>query len=71
MKEIPANRGIGLGPGLFVAAMVTVSLIAILFLGWRVLGLPFAPFDIFDWTTRVLPGHLIGFGLLLIDSRRR
>jgi hypothetical protein len=42
MKEIPASRGIGLGAGLFVAAMVTASLIAILFLGWRVVGLPFA-----------------------------
>ncbi len=48
MKEIRASRGIGLGTGLFVAAMMTASLIAILFLGWRVVGLPFAPFDIFD-----------------------
>jgi DMSO/TMAO reductase YedYZ molybdopterin-dependent catalytic subunit len=43
--------------------MVTASLIAILFLGWRVVGLPFAPFDIFDWTTRVLPGRVIGLGI--------
>ena len=63
MKEIRASRGIGLGAGLFVAAMVTASLIAILFLGWRVVGLPFAPFDIFDWTTRVLPGRVIGLGI--------
>ena len=60
---IRAGRGIGLGAGLFVAAMVTASLIAILFLGWRVVGLPFAPFDIFDWTTRVLPGRVIGLGI--------
>ena len=63
MKEIRASRGIGLGTGLFVAAMMTASLIAILFLGWRVVGLPFAPFDIFDWTTRVLPGRVIGLGI--------
>jgi DMSO/TMAO reductase YedYZ molybdopterin-dependent catalytic subunit len=63
MKEIRASRGIGLGAGLFVAAMVTASLIAILFLGWRVVGLPFAPFDMFDWTTRVLPGRVIGLGI--------
>ena len=63
MKELRAGRGIGLGAGLFVAAMVTASLIAILFLGWRVVGLPFAPFDIFDWTTRVLPGRVIGLGI--------
>src|SRR6476660_6981494 len=57
------GRGIGLGAGLFVAAMVTASLIAILFLGWRVVGLPFAPFDIFDWMTRVLPGRVIALGI--------
>src|SRR4029077_16112386 len=60
---IRAGRGIGLGAGLFVAAMVTASLIAILFLGWRVVGLPFAPFDVFDWMTRVLPGPVIAFGI--------
>jgi DMSO/TMAO reductase YedYZ molybdopterin-dependent catalytic subunit len=43
--------------------MVTASLIAILFLGWRVVGLPFAPFDIFDWMTRVLPGRVIALGI--------
>jgi len=63
MKNNRAARGIGLGAGLFVAAMVTASLIAILYLGWRVVGLPFAPFDIFDSTTRVLPGRVIGLGI--------
>src|SRR4029077_15785454 len=60
---IRASRGVGMGVGLFVAAMVTGSLIAILFLGWREVGLPFAPFDIFDWMTRVLPGHVIALGI--------
>src|SRR4029077_1500118 len=60
---IRASRGVGMGAGFFWAAMVTVSLIAILFLGWRVVGLPFAPFDIFDWMTRVLPGHVIALGI--------
>jgi hypothetical protein len=60
---IRAARGIGLRAGLFVAAMVTASLIAILFLGWRVVGLPFAPFDIFDWMTRVLAGRVIALGI--------
>src|SRR4029077_16901606 len=60
---IRAGRGIGLGAGLFVAAMVTASLIAILFLGWRVVGLPFVPFDILDWMTRVLPGRVIALGI--------
>ena len=60
---IPDGRRTGLRAGLFVAAMVTASLIAILFLGWRVIGLPFAPFDIFDWMTRVLPGRVIALGI--------
>lgn len=56
-------RGIGRGAGLFVAAMVTAALIAILYFGWTVIGLPFAPFDVFDWMTRVLPGSVIAFGI--------
>lgn len=56
-------RGIGLGTGLFVAAMVTAALIAILYFGWTVIGLPFAPFDVFDWLTRVLPGRVIATGI--------
>jgi DMSO/TMAO reductase YedYZ molybdopterin-dependent catalytic subunit len=58
-----AAKGTGLGAGLFVAAMVTAALIAILYFGWTVIGLPFAPFDVFDWTTRVLPGRVIAFGI--------
>jgi DMSO/TMAO reductase YedYZ molybdopterin-dependent catalytic subunit len=57
------GKGIGLGTGLFVAAMVTAALIAILYFGWTVIGLPFAPFDVFDWMTRVLPGRVIGWGI--------
>ncbi len=49
--------------GLFVAAMVTAALIGILFLGWKVAGLPFVPFDVFDRLTRVLPGRVIAFGI--------
>jgi hypothetical protein len=47
--------------GLFVAAMLTAALIGIFFFAWRVAGLPFVPFDTFDWQTRVLPGRVIAF----------
>lgn len=57
------REGRGIGAGLFVAAMVTAALIAILYLGWTVIGLPFAPFDLFDWLTRVLPGRMIALGI--------
>ena len=53
----------GVLSGLFVAAMVTTALIGILFFGWRVAGLPFVPFDVFDWVTRVLPGPVLAFGI--------
>ena len=53
----------GILGGSFVAAMLTAALIAILFCGWRVAGLPFVPFEAFDRLTRVLPGRLIAFGI--------
>jgi DMSO/TMAO reductase YedYZ molybdopterin-dependent catalytic subunit len=43
--------------------MLTAALIGILFFAWRVAGLPFVPFDVFGWMTRVLPGRLIAFGI--------
>ena len=53
----------GILGGFFVAAMLTAALNGIFFFGWRVAGLPFVPFDTFDWLTRVLPGGLIAFGI--------
>jgi DMSO/TMAO reductase YedYZ molybdopterin-dependent catalytic subunit len=49
--------------GLFVAAMMTAALIGTLFFAWRVAGLPFVPFDVFDLVTRLLPGGLVAFGI--------
>ena len=54
---------LGIFGGLSVAAMLTAALIGILFFAWRVAGMPFVPFDTFDWLTRVLPGRLIAFGI--------
>jgi len=54
-------------PGVFTGAVVgatlTAALIAIFYAAWKLAGLPFAPFDVFDWMTRVLPGQIIGFGI--------
>src|ERR1700756_4793464 len=49
----------GLGTGALVAALLTASLISVLYLGWKVAGLPFVPFDFFDWMTRILPGQVL------------
>src|SRR3954470_23585932 len=48
---------------LFANSMVTVALLGIAFAGWKIAGLPFVPFDSFDWLTRVLPGKVLGFGI--------
>ncbi len=45
--------------GAWAGAFLTAILIALFFLGWQGAGLPFAPFDAFDWMARVLPGRLI------------
>ena len=39
--------------------LLTAALVAVSFLGWKALGLPFAPFDIFDWIVRLLPGGVV------------
>ena len=36
---------------------------AVSFLGWKLAGLPFAPFDIFDWFVRLLPGAVVTFAI--------
>lgn len=48
---------------LFVVASVTAALIGVLYFGWKVAGLPFVPFDVFDQLTRVLPGRVIALGI--------
>jgi ABC-type Fe3+ transport system permease subunit len=36
-----------------------------------VVGLPFAPFDIFDWMIRVLPGLVIALGIVTMVAAIR
>ena len=47
--------------GSMVGAMLTAALIGVFYAGWRLADLPFVPFDVFDWMTRVLPGAVIEF----------
>ncbi len=49
--------------GALLGAASSVAVIAVLFLGNRVAGLPFVPFDFFDWLARVLPGNVITLGI--------
>src|ERR1700719_5384060 len=58
-----ASERPGLATGLLVSAMLTASLISVFYLAWKVAGLPFVPFDVFDWMTRILPGQALAFGI--------
>jgi DMSO/TMAO reductase YedYZ molybdopterin-dependent catalytic subunit len=53
----------GILAGAAVGAMLTAALIGVFFAAWQLAGLPFAPFDVFDWVSRVLPGRIIAFGI--------
>src|SRR5512143_2262231 len=55
------TQGTGVLIGSAVGALLTAALIAVFYAGWRLADLPFVPFDVFDWTTRVLPGSVIEF----------
>jgi DMSO/TMAO reductase YedYZ molybdopterin-dependent catalytic subunit len=45
--------------GALVGALLTAALVAVWYCGWKAVGLPFAPFDIFDWIVRALPGRIV------------
>src|SRR6202035_5288346 len=49
--------------GALVGALLTASLIAVSYLGWKLGGLPFVPFDLFDWLARGLPGSGVTAGI--------
>ncbi|HEX7975524.1 MAG TPA: molybdopterin-dependent oxidoreductase, partial [Anaerolineales bacterium] len=42
-----------------LGGLTAIAVVALLYLGSRIAGLPFAPYDIFDWMARHLPGALI------------
>jgi DMSO/TMAO reductase YedYZ molybdopterin-dependent catalytic subunit len=53
----------GAGLGAWLGLLLTAPLVAVLFLGSRLVGLPFVPYDLFDWLTRKLPGGLVTIGI--------
>jgi DMSO/TMAO reductase YedYZ molybdopterin-dependent catalytic subunit len=59
----------GIGIGALVGFLLAAPLIGLMYLTRQLAGLPFLPFELFDWITRVLPGDLVTFGIdLMIDS---
>ena len=55
--------------GGLVGGLLTAALTAVFYLANQLLDLPFIPYDIFNWITRVLPGDLVTFGIdTMIDT---
>lgn len=49
-------------------ALLTSTLMALLFVADQIAGLPFIPFDVFDFVSRNLPGALLTFGIdIMVD----
>ena len=49
--------------GALVGGLLTMTLMSLLFLADQIAGLPFIPFDVFDFVSRQLPGPLLTFGI--------
>src|ERR1700687_3004388 len=61
----------GILDGASVGALLTAPLVAVSYLAWKLAGLPFAPFDLFDWIARALPGPVVTFGIdALVNATR-
>lgn len=55
--------------GAAIGGVLTAPLIGLMYLVDKLAGLPFVPFMLFDWITRVLPGGLVTFGIdTMIDA---
>jgi DMSO/TMAO reductase YedYZ molybdopterin-dependent catalytic subunit len=58
-----ARVGPGAAAGALVGLLVTAPLAAFFYLGWKVARLPFVPFDIFEWVSRLVPGAVVTRGI--------
>lgn len=54
--------------GALVGGLLTTALTSLLFLADQIVGLPFIPFDVFDYVSRILPGALLTFGIDMMDE---
>ena len=62
-------KRLSLGTGALCGGLLSAPLMGIMYLADQWGGLPFIPFDLFDWITRVLPGAVVTFGIdVMIDT---
>jgi DMSO/TMAO reductase YedYZ molybdopterin-dependent catalytic subunit len=57
------NRKVGYLQGVYLGGVSALAITGLTLLGKKAFGLPFLPFDLFDWMTRHLPGGVIGSGI--------
>jgi DMSO/TMAO reductase YedYZ molybdopterin-dependent catalytic subunit len=57
------KKQLSLGYGLVLGLLMGIGIIALMWIGYRLIDLPFVPFDLFDWMTRVLPGRMVIFAI--------
>jgi hypothetical protein len=53
------HRGQRIWLGVLIGFVLTTPFAAVLYAGFRRAGLPFVPFNLFDWVTRRLPGAVV------------
>ena len=64
-------KRLSIGTGALTGALLTAPLMGVMILADELAGLPFIPYDLFDWVTRVLPGAVVTFGIdVMIDTMR-
>ena len=69
MKQPSRSWNSSIVKGAVIGGVLTAPLIGLMYLVDKLAGLPFVPFMLFDWITRVLPGGLVTFGIdTMIDA---
>lgn len=49
--------------GALFSGLLSLPLAALFYAGQQFMGMPFVPFDVFEWVTRVLPGGVVTAGI--------
>jgi DMSO/TMAO reductase YedYZ molybdopterin-dependent catalytic subunit len=63
LRALADPVGPGFPTGALVGLCATAALAALSYFAWRATGLPFLPYDVFDWTSRRLPGLVLTIGI--------
>src|SRR5690554_5598396 len=52
-----------LATGAWAGGLFGALLVALLYLGWQLLRLPFVPYDAWNWQARVVPGNMLSLAV--------